>query len=179
MPILITDPYLEKSIREQVAREQPDRVSEVWDGVEVMSPLARFEHQSLSGWLGGIFLNMIDHQRGDRCLPGANITDQPPEHWLSNYRIPDVLVMLEGGFAQERDTHIFGGPDLVVEVLSPGEDPTLKFDFYAAISVRELLIVDLAERIIEIFSPVKGKMKLIGRSDQTGGVARSTVLPVE
>ncbi|MGL4419847.1 MAG: Uma2 family endonuclease [Gemmataceae bacterium] len=174
MPILITDPHLEKSIR-----EQPDRVSEVWDGVEVMSPVARFSHLRFVGWLIRVYGTMIRDESGEVVMPGTNLTDQPAESWEENYRVPDVIVLLEGNPTKIRDTHICGGPDVVVEVLSPSEDPTQKFAFYANVAVRELMVVDLAQQTVELFQPQNGVMTLISKTDATGGVVQSTVLPVE
>ncbi|MGL4419845.1 MAG: Uma2 family endonuclease [Gemmataceae bacterium] len=178
-PLLITDPDLAAEVRARVAREQPDRVTEVWDGVEVMSPLARIDHQDIASWLVTIYTGMIDRRRGERCYAGINVTDQPKARWKKNYRCPDVVVVRDGCPAIHRGSHMCGGPDVVVEVLSPSEDPTQKFAFYANVAVRELMVVDLREQSIELFQPQNGVMTMISKTDATGGVAQSTVLPVE
>ena len=178
MPILIRDPDLEEAFRARLAVEQPDRVSEVWDGVEIMSPLARIEHQALLLWLGAVLLAQIDRSRGDRCTAGGNVSDTPGSRWVDNYRIPDIIVALAGGVAIHRGTHWLGGPDLVVEILSPAEDPALKFDFYASVGCRELMVVDLQPLAVELYCPANGTMILAGRADAAGGIATSVVLPL-
>jgi Uma2 family endonuclease len=56
--------------------------------------------------------------------------------------LPDVVVALAGGQAKDCGTHWCSGPDFVVEIRSPSEDPRDKLDFYAAVGTREVLVID-------------------------------------
>lgn len=40
---------------------------------------------------------------------------------------------LAGSKAKDSGTHWVGGPDILVEITSPGEDPRQKLDFYAKV----------------------------------------------
>ncbi len=106
-----------------------------------MSPEANNEHQALVGNLRDAFRQAIGDVKGKRVLPGCNVSDNA-EHWKKNYRIPDVAVFLLGNPAEDLDTHWFGGPDFAVEIRSKGDRSRKKFDFYAKVGVKELLLVD-------------------------------------
>jgi Uma2 family endonuclease len=64
------------------------------------------------------------------------------QDWEHSYRVPDVVVVLPGCPAIDHGTHWQGGPDLLVEIRSPGDASLRKLDFYATVGVREVLIVD-------------------------------------
>ena len=122
-------------------RNGHDRFDEVWNGVYVMSPIANNNHQWIASKLTIILYQALGAIAEQRIFAGTNISDQP-EDWTKNYRVPDVAVFLPGNPAEDRDTHWFGGPDFAVEIISKGDRSRLKFDFYAKVGVRELLLVN-------------------------------------
>lgn len=161
--VLILDPG---TIREFVdAREIAgiDRFDEVWEGRLVVPPMPNNEHYILAMKLTEAFSAVIDWDRGDYALPGGNLSDR--EDWKSNYRAPDAIVILAAGACENRESHWYGGPDLVLEILSPGEKKFAKFDFYAKIGTREVLIVDRKPWSIELFRLVEGKLVSAGLSN--------------
>lgn len=98
---------------------------------------------------------------------------------MQNYRIPDAVVYLASNPALDRNSHWVGGPDLAVEIVSPGEDPHEKLDFYAGINTRELLIVDRNPWSLELYQLASGQLQLAGRSDLSDpAVLASGVLPL-
>ena len=141
MPVMIFDPELEREIR--TARDSCDagRRDEVWEGVLVVPPVANNEHQRLVMKFTLAFSYAVDFVAGDSVLPGCNVSDRDAD-WITNYREPDVAVYLATNPAKDSNTHWVGGPDVAVEVVSRGEDPRLKLDFYAKVNTRELLIVE-------------------------------------
>ena len=178
MPVLFLDPLFEQQFRQERERRSHDRWDEVWDGVLVVPPNPNNEHQRLVLSLAVPFASVIDRDRGDQVLPGANVSDRE-EGWTENYRIPDVLVCLAGGRAKDCSTHWAGGPDLAVEIVSPGEDPRQKLAFYAAIGTRELLVVDRKPWGIELYQLDGTQLILRGRSDVANpAVLASRVLPI-
>jgi len=114
---------------------------EVWDGEYVVAPMATIEHQWIAIQLAAIFLAIIDRAGGDRVYQGLNVSDREAG-WTHNFRIPDVGVVLSGNPAKNCGTHLCGGPDVVVEVLSKADRAREKADFYGAIGVREYWIID-------------------------------------
>lgn len=178
MRVLVTDPDLARELREERDRNHPDARDEVWEGVLVMAPLANNNHQSLVMALAYAFNTTVNPAGGDWVLPGANVSDRDKD-WLTNYRIPDVVVYLATNPAKNSDTHWVGGPDLAVEITSPGEDPRQKLDFYAKVNTREVLIVDREPWSVELYQLQNGKMISAGKSDVTSPIVlKSQTLPL-
>ena len=62
------------------------------------------------------------------------------------------------------DKHLRGAPDLIVEVLSPGtirRDRKVKFRLYQQYGVREYWLVDLAEKLVEVWQWVDSKFQIV------------------
>lgn len=178
MPVLVTDPDLARELREKRDRYHPESRDEVWEGVLVMTPLANNYHQLLVIKFSSAISAVIAWDRGDQVLPGANVSDREAD-WLHNYRIPDVVVYLATNPAKNLDTHWVGGPDLAVEITSPGEDPRQKLDFYAKINTREVLIVDREPWRLELYQLREGRLVLAGKSDAANpAVLISIALPL-
>ena len=165
MPTLILDPHLEQLYRDRYS----DRFRETWEGVDVLPPMPNTEHQLLVNKLASAFSSVIDWDAGDSCFPGANLSDRVAG-WTLNYRCPDVLVYLRGNPAVDHGTHWVGGPDFAVEIISEGEDPQAKFEFYAAVSTREVLVVERDPWAVELFTLSNGRLVSSGRSDVANGL---------
>ncbi|KAA1260147.1 hypothetical protein LF1_26860 [Rubripirellula obstinata] len=139
--VMVNDPdFASQLIADRQAR-QIDRYDEVWEGVYMMSPLANNEHQSLATELSIAIGSVVDWQDLGRTLAGANVSDRADD-WTKNYRIPDVLVFKPDTAAEDRGSHWFGGPELAIEIVSPGDKTLEKLDFYAEVGTRELLVID-------------------------------------
>lgn len=172
MAILVLDPDYEAEVRKIWPGLDDDRWTEVWDGVTVMSPVANTEHQNLVNSFGGVFWLVVTQSSLGTVYQAVNLSDRTP-NWLENYRNPDAVVFLNGTAAVNHETHWVGGPDLAVEVISPGETPSAKFGFYESIGTRELLIVNRKPWRLELFALADGKLQLVGSSP---GVCTSAAL---
>ena len=111
-------------------------------------PLANNEHQEIAFDLGFAFRSALGP--GGRICAGVNVSNQTDD-WTKNYRDPDVVVVLPGTSAENRDTHWLGGPDFAVEVVSKGDRSRDKLAFYAKVNVRELLLVDRFPWSLELY----------------------------
>ena len=151
-------------------------LDEVWDGVYVMVPDADNEHQELGMLLAHALIVALGGAHGYRIAPNYNISDRD-ERWTRNYRKPDLSVFLPGNPAEDRKTHWLGGPDLAVEIVSHKDRSRRKFDFYAAVGVRELLIVDRGPWRLELHRNETGGWRLAGSStiDQPGLIKLETL----
>jgi Uma2 family endonuclease len=109
------------------------------------------------------FSNAVNFSAGDSVLPGCNVSDRDAG-WMDNYREPDVAVYLASNPARDSSTHWVGGPDLAVEIVSPGENPRQKLDFYAKVNTREVLIVDRYPWAVELYQLQAGSLVLVGTS---------------
>ena len=178
MVALVLDSLLEEELLAHRRACRGDRYDEVWEGVYVMTPLANNEHQELVGRLAHVLVAVVNDAGSGRAFPGCNVSDREDD-WTKNYRCPDAAVFLKGTRATDRDTHWFGGPDFAVEITSPHDRTREKFDFYAAVGTRELLIVDRDPWALELYRLDGGDLRLVGRStvEQSAVLARE-VLPL-
>jgi Uma2 family endonuclease len=176
MATLILDPSFEEQVRAARERSGSDRFDEVWDGTLVMAPLPNNEHQFLQGDIVAA-LGEATRDIGGKAAPGANISDRD-EDWEHNYRCPDVVVFLPRSTARDRGTHFQGGPDFGVEIVSKGDTSRKKFEFYASVNTREILIVDRFPWSLELFRLKGATMVSVGRSVDPSTPVESAVIPV-
>jgi Uma2 family endonuclease len=87
--------------------------------------------------------------------------------------VPDLAVALS---SQCTKSGIEGGAELVIEVLSPGDETYDKLPFYAAFGVKEVLVVDPDSRAVELFV-LRGGRFPAALADEHGWL-RSSVLGV-
>ncbi len=74
---------------------------------------------------------------------------------------------------------ICGPADFLVEIISPGDKSRDKVGFYAALRVRELLVIDRYSWSLELYRLGGNELVLAGRStDQRSDVIASLILPV-
>ena len=74
---------------------------------------------------------------------------------------------------------MFGGPDLLVEIVSPGDRSREKLAFYSQIGVRELLVIDRDPWMLELYRLEDGQLKLAGTSTaDSRAELQSSVLPL-
>jgi Uma2 family endonuclease len=176
--VIILDPHEATKYRAEREAAHPESRDEVWEGVLVVPPMPNNEHQILVSRLTTTFSAVIDWDRGDVAVPGANVSDRDAD-WKHNYRDPDVLVYLAENPAKDSGTHWVGGPDILVEIVSPGQDPRQKLDFYAKIGTREVLVVDRYPWALELYRLAAGRLGLVGRADLANpAVLTSGVLPL-
>ncbi|MFO0957339.1 MAG: Uma2 family endonuclease [Isosphaeraceae bacterium] len=178
MTILVTDPELEVRLIAERRETGADRRDEVWDGVYQIFPHPDIDHQGILTGLSTVFMVVLGWKERGEVRIGVGVSDRGHD-WAQNYRIPDVAVFLRGTRAQCRDTHWFGGPDFAVEVLSQGDRAREKFDFYARVGTRELLLVDRQRWMLELYRLENGALLPVGVAHADGGqTLASEVLPL-
>jgi Uma2 family endonuclease len=176
MTVLITNPEIAARLRAEREGSEASQHDEVWDGVYIISLLPNIEHQGLASELCFV-LRLVVGTAGI-VDNGVNVSDCD-EGWEQNYREPDVAVVIEGSRAQDCGTHWCGGPDFVVEILSPNDLARKKLPFYAAIGVRELLIIDREPWAVELYRLQANELTLVGRSNlDAPELLTSAVLPL-
>ncbi|MBL8897333.1 MAG: Uma2 family endonuclease [Planctomycetes bacterium] len=125
-----------------------DRWDEVWDGVLHMVPSPNSAHQELVGDLYYWLRSQWTPRSVGRVAMGLNVARGT--NWRQSYRVPDLSLMLPGGKARDRGEYIEGGPDVLIEVRSPGDETYQKIPFYSEIGVRELWVVDRDTQAVEV-----------------------------
>src|SRR5438093_2139538 len=138
----------------------------------VMPSMPNLEHQKMVRRLSTILAEVLEPHGLGEVYPGANVSDRR-HNWKENYRVPDVIAALKNGRAVACGTHLFGGPDFLIEIESPGDDTEEKVPFYGKIGVRELLIIHRDKRTLRLLrlegeelvlvkpSPLEGKEWLV------------------
>jgi Uma2 family endonuclease len=178
MATLVLDPQVEERIKAERAASGGDRYDEVWEGVYMMAPLADDEHQDLQTQLGGVLLVRVGWTGLGQVRTGVNVSDREDD-WTKNYRCPDVAVFLPGTKARNCGTFWLGGPDFAIEIISRGDRSRDKFDFYAKVGVRELLLVDRHPWALEFYQLVRNEMQLQTRSTLAApAVITSNLVPL-
>jgi Uma2 family endonuclease len=122
---------------------------EIMNGVLVMIPTPEPDHQSAIALLAYYLLQVIEFKGLGRVFPG------PVDVRLTSDRVvqPDVLVVLNANLHKIARKYVVGGPDLAVEVASPGTaiyDCLSKFEAYEQAGVPEYWIVHPQEKTVEV-----------------------------
>lgn len=178
MATFITDPSIEEFLHEQLAATRDDRYDEVWEGITMMTPAPNSSHQGLVARLVTVIQMTLGLDSHAEVYPGVNVSDR--DDWTKNFRCPDVAVYLPETTASLRDSHWVGGPDFAVEICSPYDRTREKFDFYAKVATRELLIVDRDPWQLELYQLQDGKLVCVGKSNLAEPAwLKSGVLPLE
>jgi Uma2 family endonuclease len=148
-------------------RQLPDDGNryEILDGEIAVTPAPTPVHQTRVGRL-----HLLLHDWAGKG-PGGRVYLAPIDVHLAFDTIvqPDLLWIAPGRVKTlVRDTQgIYGAPDLVVEVLSPGtasRDRTVKAAVYARHGVREYWLVDESDRSITILALVGSELQVLGRA---------------
>lgn len=144
---------METNLAYQFEEERPQ---ETICGRLVMTASPSLNHNIVSGNLYHMFR---DYLRGKPCMP---FHDNTKVFLEKNERyIPDMMVVCDRDKLRRKG--IYGAPDLVVEVLSPGtrrNDRGRKKDMYEKHGVREYWIVNPQEQTIEQYVLENGRFIL-------------------
>jgi Uma2 family endonuclease len=128
-----------------------------------MSPAPSTFHQRISGNLHGYLFNFFKPHSCDlfaapfdvRLFDKKKSTDDKEIHTVVQ---PDLCVICDESKIDERGA--IGAPDLVIEILSPGnsnKEMKYKFDLYEEAGVLEYWIVNPADRTIFIYVLKEGQ----------------------
>lgn len=148
-------------------RRGADRWDEVWEGVLHVVPAPSYWHQEL----GTRLLLAIAPLAQARGLVITYETNVLGPAGTTDYRVPDIVVAREERRAR---LGVEGGPELVVEILSPDDESRQKLPFYARIGTREVLLVDPDTRAVELLR-LRGE-KLVRVEPDAEGALLSEVL---
>jgi Uma2 family endonuclease len=154
--------------------EMPDegRLRELIGGELIVSPAPSLVHQELVLRLVMLLHVFVQARQLGRVILAPFDVRLGPEVLQ-----PDILYVSNDRSAIIRDNHTLGGPDLVVEVLSPStrrRDQGVKQALYAAADVREYWQADSVGRTFRALALDGGRYRPI---PQVGSVVPSAVLP--
>lgn len=148
---------------------------EILGGNLHMTPAPSIAHQAASGELLVAMKLHVGPQRLGYVLAAPTDVHLPSEPVPVE---PDLLFIARGREDIIGENRIEGAPDLVVEIVSPGDwpyDRNEKYRLYQLNGVREYWLVDYRARTIEVFVLEAGEYALLGKWGD-GEEARSQVL---
>jgi Uma2 family endonuclease len=175
---LIVNPAQVQSLKAEREASGLDRRDEVWDGIYVMSPAANLEHQFFGQELWYVFRQVLPDAGGGIAYNVLNVSDRV-EGWLENFREPDIGVYLSTNPAIHCGTHMCGGPEFAVEILSDNDMARKKLEFYAKVNTRELVLLDRDPWALELYRLIDRKLELVGISTpDKPEILSSAVLPL-
>jgi len=122
---------------------------ELIDGVVVERNMVQLDHEKLVDWLRFV-IGLFVRGRDLGIVLGSRTAVQ-----INQYRgrLPDLLFVRQDRMGIVQQKAIVGAPDLVVEVISPGDRPSdvvaLETD-YRAIGVAEIVFLDQRRRRVRV-----------------------------
>jgi Uma2 family endonuclease len=123
-----------------------DRWDEMWEGVLHMSPAPGYEHQRIIAELVAFLVPLVRRTGRGTVVPGINVFRAD-----NDYRIPDLTFVARGREEVLAEDGARQGPDLVIEVRSPGDESYDKLPFFAALGIREVVIILRDQKTPELF----------------------------
>lgn len=134
---------------------------ETWDGVTYVMPDPDNEHQRMSVFFSTIFSICFGLGKGGDVESSPNLSDRI-EDWNENFRNPDMAYFSKESDAEDHDTFWYGGPDFLLEIISPNDKSRDKLAFYASIGTKEVLVIDRDPWQLELYQLKRGRLKLAG-----------------
>jgi len=163
---------------EDYARLPEDgRRYEVIGGTLYMSPAPRTNHQLVSFELAFALYSHVKAKQLGKVL-AAPVDLILPE--MATPVQPDILFIASQRLDMIREKYIEGVPDLIIEVLSPGNpqhDRLTKYDLYARAGVQEYWIVEPDQCVVDVYSLHGENLYVPFGHFERGGVIHSSLLP--
>jgi len=163
---------------EDLLRFEETERYEVYDGRLISMPRSNtFRHQEVLGNLMLLVASFLQKK------PLGELVLGPMDVVFSDDNIaePDLLFIANEHVSIIKD-HIFGAPDLIVEVLMPSSirrDRYEKLEQYARFGVKEYWIIDPANQSVEILELRDGRYAVHATAVGTGSVSSSVLAGLE
>jgi Uma2 family endonuclease len=123
-----------------------------------MSPAPNSFHQEYSG---NIYFHLKAHLKGKKCKTFfAPIDVYLPTTDKKSVVQPDIIVVCDLPKIQKKGC--VGAPDIVVEILSPGnskKEMNDKYDLYEEAGVKEYWVVFPEEQVVQIYELINGRFQ--------------------
>lgn len=134
---------------------------EVIEGEIFVSSAPAIQHQVVVGNLNRTIGNHLIQNPVGLILPGIGVI-------FSQYNgvIPDVVYVSHERLAQiEKNERLYGAPELVIEILSPGKenedrDRVHKLQLYSRYGVSEYWLINSFLRVIEVYRRTDARLRL-------------------
>jgi Uma2 family endonuclease len=161
--MIVLDRDLTESILEKRRARGNRTREEVWDGVTYIMPDPNNEHQNLAMFFGTVFNLMFGLGQPNQVQGSPNLSDRIDD-WEHNYRNPDMAYFSADCQAEDHGSFWYGGPDFLLEIISPDDMSRDKLPFYASIGTREVLILDRDPWQLELYHLRRNRLRLAGKA---------------
>ncbi len=168
-------PVVVPHVLEWRKRRGLDRWDEMWEGELHMAPAPNFDHQSLESDLESYLKKHWAERIRAKVLHQVNVASLGG--WPDDFRIPDLVLITRKRMEINRGECLEGAPDVIVEILSPGDETREKFPFYAELSVPEVWVIDRDTKEPEVHLLRGGKYRK--QRPVAGGWLRSPATGIE
>jgi Uma2 family endonuclease len=156
---------LDRNLAESILAERRARGNrtreEVWNGITHIMPNPNNEHQDIAVFFSTVFNLLFGLGKPNRVESSPNLSDRVDE-WEKNYRNPDMAYFAADTEAEDHDSFWCGGPDFLLEVISPDDMSREKLPFYASIGTKEVIIVDRDPWQLEFYRLGRSTLRLVG-----------------
>jgi len=158
MMILLDQASIESILEDRRAKGNRTR-EEVWEGVTYIMPDPNNEHQRIALFFGTVFSVCFGLEQGGDVEGSPSLSDRV-ESWTDNFRNPDMAYFSPTSKAEDHGSFWYGGPDFLLEIVSPGDICRDKLPFYASIGTKEVLILDRDPWKFELYQLKRGRLRL-------------------
>jgi Uma2 family endonuclease len=126
-----------------------EEIVELVDGVVVEHLAAQLDHERTIVWLLRVLSSFVEERDLGEVLGSRTAVE------ISTYRgrLPDILFVRKERVSIVQQRAIYGPPDLVIEVVSPGDrraDRVALETDYTGLGVEEIVFIDLKRRRVRI-----------------------------
>jgi Uma2 family endonuclease len=178
MSMVVLDRETTEQILEQRRALGNRMLDEVWDGVTYIMTDPNNEHHDVAGFFLTVFNVLFGLGKPNRVEGTPNISDRV-RGWTKNFRNPDFAYFPVDSAAVDCGTHWCGGPDFLLEIVSPDDMSRDKLPFYASVGTREVLILDRDPWQLELYQLRRGKLHLAATAKPGDGKAlASNIVPL-
>ncbi len=156
------------SLLEERRRLGHDRWDEVWEGILHLVPPPSNRHQRFGTQLLVALAPIADALGLEVSYETGVYRPGPGE---DDYRVPDLVLTTA---EQRSERGVEGRAELIVEILSPGDESRDKLSFYAEMGTPEVWLVDPVSCDHEIYLLRGGRYHIVAADEH--GITRSPAL---
>lgn len=155
---------------------ESDERYEIWNGEKIMMTPNSMDHETvLTNLMRIVSVYVREHGLG-KVFPSNAAIYLHGDVMRRDFRLADLSFVAVDRLDMVQSRGIYGAPDLIVEIVSPGRintdrDRVEKFGLYERFGVMEYWIVTPFEERLEIYASIDGAFRLIDRSKVLDGIA--------
>jgi len=152
-----------------------DKRYELIDGELIMSPAPSSLHQWSHSGLDYLIMDYVNKRNLGKVFSASPDIIFDDDNTVQ----PDIVFISNENFPKIKKKGIFGAPDLVVEIISPGSlrrDRYIKKELYEKYGVKEYWLVDFEMKSIEVFKNTGSHFELFSLAVEKGKI-ESCLLP--